>query len=269
MKLTVLVDNYTLIDHYYLGEPGLSFYIEDVDKNILFDTGYSDVVLQNAYNMQIDLHKVSDIVLSHGHNDHTRGLLFLKRAHRLQGKRVIAHPGVFDARFVDHDAIGSPMGRKEVNDLCDLRLTKQPLALSENLVFLGEIPNYFNFERTQPIGKCYNGNTIEDDYVLDDTAMAYRNNDGLFIITGCSHSGICNIIEHAKTVFQEDRISGVIGGFHLFKIDNQLAQTIDYFKRQGISDLYPCHCISFPVRYELSRHFHLHTIGVSSVVELS
>ena len=35
MKLTVLVDNHSLIDKYYLAEPALSFYIEDDDKRIL------------------------------------------------------------------------------------------------------------------------------------------------------------------------------------------------------------------------------------------
>ena len=43
MKLTVLVDNNTIIDEYYVGEPGLSFYIEDGNKKILFDLGYSNV----------------------------------------------------------------------------------------------------------------------------------------------------------------------------------------------------------------------------------
>lgn len=36
MKPTVLVDNNVYIDHYYLGEPALSFYIEDEEeKNFL------------------------------------------------------------------------------------------------------------------------------------------------------------------------------------------------------------------------------------------
>ena len=29
MQLTVLVDNNTLIDRYYLGEPGVAYYLED------------------------------------------------------------------------------------------------------------------------------------------------------------------------------------------------------------------------------------------------
>lgn len=48
MKLTVLVDNNTFIDEYYLGEPAVSYYIEDEGTKILFDTGYSDIFIKNA-----------------------------------------------------------------------------------------------------------------------------------------------------------------------------------------------------------------------------
>ncbi len=55
MKLTVLVDNNTLIDRYFYGEPGISYFIADEDKRILFDVGYSDVFIRNAQKMNIDL----------------------------------------------------------------------------------------------------------------------------------------------------------------------------------------------------------------------
>ena len=47
----------------------------DVDDiKILFDTGYSDIILGNAEEMGIDLGGVTHIVLSHGHDDHAHGL---------------------------------------------------------------------------------------------------------------------------------------------------------------------------------------------------
>ena len=61
MKLTVLVDNNTLIDQYLLGEPAVSYYIEDEDEKILFDTGYSDAFIHNAkaeINSRIPIHEV-------------------------------------------------------------------------------------------------------------------------------------------------------------------------------------------------------------------
>ena len=55
MQLTVLVDNNTLIDRYFQGEPGLSFFIRDGEQRIIFDTGYSGLFLANARKMDIDL----------------------------------------------------------------------------------------------------------------------------------------------------------------------------------------------------------------------
>ena len=48
------------------------------------------------------------------------------------------------------------------------------------------------------MGKQRKDEDWADDFVLDDTALAYKGRGGLFIITGCSHSGICNIVEYAK-----------------------------------------------------------------------
>ena len=48
MKLTVLVDNNTFIDQYYLGEPAVCYYIEDGETKILLDAGYSDAYIRNA-----------------------------------------------------------------------------------------------------------------------------------------------------------------------------------------------------------------------------
>lgn len=55
MKLTVLVDNNTLIDRYFLAEPGLSFLLEDSGTRVLFDAGYSDIFLKNAWKMGLSL----------------------------------------------------------------------------------------------------------------------------------------------------------------------------------------------------------------------
>ena len=89
MKLRVLVDNNTYIDRYYLGEPAVSYYIECDGIRPLFDAGYSDVFLKNAEALGIDLGLVTHMVFSHGHNDHTRGLKFMKERLELSGMEVI------------------------------------------------------------------------------------------------------------------------------------------------------------------------------------
>ncbi|MCF8108299.1 MAG: MBL fold metallo-hydrolase, partial [Desulfohalobiaceae bacterium] len=105
MQITVLVDNTTLIDRYFLAEPGLSLLIEDSAARVLFDTGYSGIVLNNALAMGKDLTTLDCLVLSHKHLDHTWGLETLIRhftQRDLEGLAVrrptlVAHPDVFSS----------------------------------------------------------------------------------------------------------------------------------------------------------------------------
>jgi len=70
MRLTVLVDNDTLVDRYFYGEPGVSYFIEDEDKKFLFDVGYSDLFIKNAQKMDIDSLNLDFLALSREHMDH-------------------------------------------------------------------------------------------------------------------------------------------------------------------------------------------------------
>ena len=206
MKLTVLVDNNTLIDRYYLGEPGLSFYIEDGDRKILFDTGYSNAFVINAKKMNIDLEKVDTVVLSHGHNDHTGGLQYLSDLR--QSINVYAHPEADEDKSYEGLDISMPVRFEQLNDNFKVTLSRKPLNITDKLVFLGEIER--NWQQVAP---------LEEDDLEDDTAMVYKGEKGLFIITGCSHSGIINICEYSKKVTGINRINGIIGGFHMLDND--------------------------------------------------
>jgi len=268
MKLTVLADNNTFIDEYYVGEPALCFYIEDGDSRILFDTGYSDVFIRNAKALGIDLSSVDTIVFSHGHNDHTRGMTFLGKDNLSPELRIIAHPEVFNERFENDKPIGAPLSMDDLKRDYTLTLSKEPVVITPRLTFLGEIPTYLEFEKRNPIGVIRENSAELPDLVMDDSAMVYNTGEGLFIITGCSHSGICNIVEHAKRVCREERIKGIIGGFHLFGISDKLQKTVNYFQQNTIYDLYPCHCVSFAAKAEIHRHIPIHEVGVGLSIEI-
>ncbi len=258
MQLTVLVDNNTLIDRYYLGEPGVSYYIEDGGAKILFDVGYSDIFLQNARALGIDLSSLQQVVLSHGHNDHTRGLLWLSEQEYFADLELVAHPEALELKQFNGETIGAPFTARQLREKCRLRLSKEPVWLTEKLVFLGEIPQLHDFEQRQ----SFSGGSDPVDLVLDDTALVYRGVDGLFVITGCSHSGICNIIEYAKQVCGEVKVQGVIGGWHLFKVDGRLEKTIAYLQKNNIQELYPCHCCSFKAKAAVHAQIPIQEIGV-------
>lgn len=259
MKLTVLVDNNTYIDQYYLGEPGLSYYIEDEGTKLLLDVGYSDIFLKNAEALGINLSEVDKIVISHGHDDHTKGLKYLSDNKDFNNISIIAHPEAFAKKFNKDLDIGSPYTKEELSIKYNLILSKVPIKVSNNITFLGEIPKSNDFEHRKGTGKLIDGS---DDYIYDDTALVYKTENGIYVITGCSHSGICNIIEYAKTVSVDNRVLGVIGGFHLFKINNQVEKTIEYLKKHNIKEFYPCHCTSFTVKAEINKTIPIKEVGV-------
>lgn len=77
IKITVLVDNNNSDD--LIEEHGFSAWIEVFDKKILFDTGQGYALFHNASKLGINLATADFLVLSHGHYDHTGGIVkFLK-----------------------------------------------------------------------------------------------------------------------------------------------------------------------------------------------
>lgn len=273
MKLTILIDNNTFIDRYFLAEPGVSYLIEEENMQILFDTGYSGAFIGNAYKLNINLLNTDFIVLSHGHIDHTGGFDALIKLYNeasiasLSSKKavVVSHPFVFQNRIVRGFIDGPNLFESRLSCFFDLNFSKKPIWLSDRLVFLGEIERLNNFEGEQNIGQIYHNK--KNDYVADDSALVYKSDNGLVIITGCSHSGICNIIEYAKKACNEDRIIDIIGGFHLMNPSKkQLNGTLNYLKHLKVKNLHPCHCVDFNSKIALSKVANIDEVGVGLVL---
>ncbi len=275
MELTVLSDNNTLTDRYFLGEPGLSFHIREGGRRVLFDCGYSDVFCRNAGRAGIDLGALDTVALSHGHLDHTWGLAALLACwagRAAEGRPVprpvlVAHPEALAPRFCDGAPIGALLGEAALADFFDVRLTREPLWLSRRLVFLGEIPRRLPFEAGPPIGeRRVAGGTVPDD-VPDDSALAYLGDGGLVIVTGCSHAGICNIVAHAREVTGEGRLAAVVGGLHLLDPGpGRLEATVDFLRAAGPAALYPCHCTGLAARMALTRAAPVVEVGAGLVL---
>ena len=267
MKITVLVDNNTYIDQYYLGEPAVCYLIEDGEHVILLDTGYSDVFIENASRMGIDLGLVTDIVLSHGHNDHTGGLpaFFAKFT---QPVRLFAHLSAFlPKRYEGMDA-GSPMPLYELPKQASLQLGAKPRQVSEHVWCLGEIPRVYDFEADRAVGETLAscGCCWEADTVRDDTSLALKLPEGIFVVTGCAHAGVCNTVAYAAKAVDSSRVLGVLGGFHLFETGETLNQTIDTLKTLGVERVYPAHCTSLSVKAAFVNAFDTVEVGVGLTI---
>jgi 7,8-dihydropterin-6-yl-methyl-4-(beta-D-ribofuranosyl)aminobenzene 5'-phosphate synthase len=238
LTISVLTDN--TAGGQFLAEHGLSYLVEIDNEKILFDAGHSNVFLKNAQRLKIDIeNEVKTVVLSHGHWDHGNGLKYLSN------KTLITHPASFSKRYrkIDHTTVGMDLTKNDIEKLFTLKESKDPLQLTENLFFLGEIPRNNDFESQTTSFQFADGS---DDFIPDDSALAAIVNNELIVITGCSHSGICNICEHAKKVTGVNKIKAVMGGFHLKKQDKQSLKTVEYFKKNKVAKLLPSHCTALP-----------------------
>ncbi|MDD1687312.1 MBL fold metallo-hydrolase [Methanoregula sp.] len=272
LSLTVLVDNTTLADQDFRGEAGLSFLIETAGKKILFDTGLSGLFLANAETMGLDLMDLDSIVLSHGHIDHTGGLPAFARHlagtgtadRKSRVPELIAHPRCFWQKEKEGRKNGSPLRDAEIRNLFPVSLSAEPVWITDDLVFLGEIPQKFAFEQGDPEKRLLHtpeGNT-EPDCLTDDSALAFRSDAGLVVITGCSHVGICNITEYAREVCDEKHVRDIIGGLHMQSPEpKRLAKTGKYLNRLHLNALHACHCTSLPAKLALADYCPLQEVG--------
>ena len=273
MILTVLVDNHTLTDRYFRGEPGLSFLIEEGDRRILFDTGFSGLFLENAVLMEIDLLDLDCVVLSHGHLDHTGGLphLISRYTHAsIEGvpyntPLLLGHPHVFLPRRTERLAQnGILVGREELARHFTVKASREPVWLTDRLVFLGEIPRPEGHDASG--GKKRYLITTEgevEDRILDDSGLACVTDQGLVVITGCAHAGIDHTIARAQEVCGQEPVADVIGGFHLLNPPAAILDRIIQFMEQvKPRRIHPCHCTDLDSKVALARVAPVGEVGV-------
>lgn len=250
MELTVLVDNKKSAENCLVSEHGLSFLLEEEKSKILFDCGASDAFIQNASEMQINLAEITDIILSHGHSDHVGGFLrlqafyeeFEKEGVKFDAKRVLAHPDVFRTDGVNfYHGEYLNLSIEDVQKFFNLALSITPKYIGTKFVYLGEIP--LRYEKPK------------QDASAVETALAYKSKDGLVILSGCSHSGVRNIIQHAKYATGMQRVNTLIGGLYLInRSEDEIHQLGKYLQSEKIEKIYPCHCTDTEAKAILSKY---------------
>jgi 7,8-dihydropterin-6-yl-methyl-4-(beta-D-ribofuranosyl)aminobenzene 5'-phosphate synthase len=258
-RLTILCENTVGPVSGTLGEHGFAVLLEGAGESILFDTGMGETLFGNALRMHKDLHRVERVVLSHGHYDHSGGLLPLLR--NCGSKEVLAHPGIFTRRYRvkdtgEHYAIGIP------NDEDFLRAMGARFSLNDSfreiapdLFLTGQVPRKTVFERgdrgmfLDPAGRTADG-------LVDDQSLVIKTDLGLVLLLGCCHAGVINTIEHAREQTGEERIVALLGGTHLgFSAVEQLEATVRALRSLGVGRICAGHCTGFAASARLLREF--------------
>ena len=270
LKIKVLVDNNTIIDKYLTGEPGFSLWIETGGRKILFDTGYSEIFMHNASMLGLNMENIDTVVISHGHSDHTWGLFHLISHYDIRGIKhrpeLIAHPLMLDRKRSGGFDIGMILAREVLGEYFVTKFSAEPLRITDKLTWMGEIPR--TVEESRAVGTRISGGKEEDDNCLDDSALVYEGSGGLVIITGCSHSGICNIIDYARRLTGEERVADVIGGFHMLNMSADRMNAVTERLRQNPPLLmHPCHCTDLKAKIALSQAVPIEEVGVGLELE--
>ena len=246
---------------------GFSAWVDVDGYKFLFDAGQEDCFMKNAARLGLDLDRIQCVVLSHGDYDHGNGLKFLNLKRRVP---LFCHPDFElyrkSKRTGNFDGLNQT--QEELSQKYDIKLCKEWFEISKGIYFLGQIERNTNFETgnlpmTDETGKDYPH--------FDDSGVAIIAKDGLIVIAGCSHSGICNIVSHAQKVTGVEKVLAVIGGFHLKKVNEQTEKTMEFFERTKVKHLVLGHCTSDEVcdyfKEKLSGKIDVKIIETGSKIE--
>lgn len=259
MKITVLSENCSLSEK-LRAEYGLSVLVEKGGTRLLFDTGSGSAFLENARALGKDLAALTAVAFSHNHRDHCGGLLYLDGV-LPKDCPIYARAGFFTDKWWDHhfdgplaetlaptvEHVGPPFGADYFfqKGYTGFRVLTDPVfALGDDIYLLGNFPPPRGMERVSPSQKMTgSGGRLRHDTFRDEQACVIKTGEGLTVLTGCAHNGICNMLETVKKRFPGQRICAVYGGTHLLPYSEKRTQkTIRYLNDLGAKRLGLCHC---------------------------
>ncbi|MGF7233484.1 MAG: MBL fold metallo-hydrolase [Frankia sp.] len=236
------------------------------ETTLLFDAGLSPTAMvSNADRLGIDLTTIQGVVLSHGHFDHAGGLAGL--AGRLGGRAMpmVVHPHVWTRR-----RLATPGGGNEMPTLSKRALggegfevieRRQPsLLVNGSILITGEVDRTTEFEHGMPSAhQAWNGTDWRHDpLVIDDQALVVHvRGHGLVVLTGCGHSGVINILRHAKRLTTVDHIHALVGGLHLSgrAFEPIIEPTVAALAELGPGLIAPGHCTGWRAQHALAARF--------------
>ncbi|RUM48232.1 MAG: MBL fold hydrolase [Hyperthermus sp.] len=265
-RLTVLVDNASTFIDGRITEYGFSMLIEARLDNgdstlILMDTGQTGRPLLHNLELEgVSPKEIDYLVFSHRHSDHTGGLRRFLEARKGKPVPVIAHTSLFEPSFaIVNDRlyeIGMPISREEAEKLgARFILTSRPLNIVPGVTFSGEVPSRWGPRHTKLVYRVSDdGGLIEDD-MRDDAFLALTIGSEAYIITGCGHAGVENILGYAAEITGK-KIAGLMGGLHLYGITkDREEEIIESLRQHPLKILAGMHCTGPFIQKRLRDEF--------------
>jgi 7,8-dihydropterin-6-yl-methyl-4-(beta-D-ribofuranosyl)aminobenzene 5'-phosphate synthase len=224
--------------------------------------------------MGLNLSEIESIVLSHGHYDHSGGLLATLKAIGKENLPIFVHEDMFKTRGVaEPDGTVSKLPEFPTEDRvkpAKYIRTKQPYTVADNTVLVtGEIPRKTSFEQGLPRHRVFvDGKWQPDPLIWDDRALVFNvKQKGLVVLSGCAHAGIINTTRYAQQLTGVEGIYAIMGGFHLAGKDceTRIKPTVEQLKQLAPAMLAPSHCTgwrgSCTIAKEMPKAFVWNSVG--------
>ncbi len=240
---------------------GLSFYVETEKHRLLFDLGPSEETLENAGKLGINLKKIDTVILSHGHYDHSGGIIPFSKVN--PEALIFMQESAGNDHYSDDGAeAGDKRYRyngidKGILELPEVRLLRGDFRIDDELELftVKERTHKLPFTNRRLLIK-ENGEYGQDDF-RHEHYLVIRDGGKTILMSGCAHHGILSILDayHEKYASFPD---AVISGFHLMKRseynDRELQEVADLGRELKTvpTMFYTCHCTGEPA-YERMR----------------
>jgi 7,8-dihydropterin-6-yl-methyl-4-(beta-D-ribofuranosyl)aminobenzene 5'-phosphate synthase len=245
------------------------------EHTILFDVGpYSDVWLDNAHRLGVDLSKIECVFLSHWHFDHSGG--FPEVVSAIASARSAANrpPPIVDLHpdRPDQRGILLPSGlmvmlpeEPTLDDIsqagAQIVTHADPHSIGDGFFFAsGEIERLTEYEQGLIGHHSFRGDHGQlDPLILDERFVAACvEGRGVTVFSACSHAGIVNACLGAKRHFPDTPIDVVLGGYHLAgkAMEARIEPTIrDLEERIAPRLVAPGHCTGWRAKARLASAF--------------
>lgn len=227
-------------------EHGLSILIETDAGSLLFDTGQTGLVVDNARHLGLDLSHVERIVLSHGHYDHTGGLDAVLNV--ASPGRLFLHPAALARKYSRRTGTSRDIGMPKLTAPEIFRRgwniveTLGPQEVMPGFHVTGPVPRETPFE---DVGGSFflDDAGTQVDPIVDDQALYFPTRVGLVVILGCAHAGVINTLRYISQLTGGTPVHAVIGGMHLLHAPiGRLTATTETLRHYEASLVAPCHC---------------------------
>lgn len=241
MRATILSDNIPW--NGLEGEWGLSVHITHRGKQILLDTGASDLFLRNAEKLGIDLTQVDYAVLSHGHSDHSDGMGTFFEA--VPEARFYVRPGCDACYELEQGEIRYGGVPRAVLERFGSRMVfvEGDFSPSEGVWLIPhKTPGLAAYGEADGM-YIMRGEELEPDDYAHEQSLVLETERGLVIFNSCSHGGADNIIREVGETFPGKKLLALVGGFHLFeRTDEEVRALARRIRDTGIGAVYTGHC---------------------------